>query len=266
MSRDVLDPAQRDLLEQFARSNVLAAFDYDGTLSPIVATPGQARMRDGTRELFRRLSDSYPTVVISGREQSDVDARLEGLGLFAVIGNHGIEPWEARAAYQQQAAQWAVSLREAMRDVEGTWVEDKRYSVAVHYRQAADPAAARRAILSAAATLPEARVIPGKRVFNVVPAGAPDKGSALDMARESLACDAAIYVGDDDTDEDVFRLQPDWPLLTVRVGARRDTRAEFHLRSQRDIDELMEVLVRLRLQPDPPGAGAVQYPRPGLRR
>lgn len=247
MTRDVLAPEQRDVLAHFAQSNVLAAFDYDGTLAPIVATPDQARMRDATRVILRRLRDSFPTVVISGREQADVDARLEGFGLFAVIGNHGIEPWEAREAYRRQAARWAEALRPVLQRCEGAWIEDKHYSVAVHYRQSPDPLAARRAILSAASSLPDARVVTGKRVCNIVPATAPDKGTALAMARESLGCDAAIYVGDDDTDEDVFRLQPDWPLLTVRVGSRRDTRAGFHLRSQREIDQFMDVLVRLRL-------------------
>ena len=47
-------------------------------------------------------------------------------------------------------------------------LEDKRYSVAVHYRQSPDSAAAGRAILSAAVALPESRLIPGKRVFNIV--------------------------------------------------------------------------------------------------
>ena len=79
---------------------------------------------------------------------------------------------------------------------------------------------------------------------------------ALDMARESLGCDAAIYVGDDDTDEDVFRMQPDWPLLAVRVRARGDTHAKFHLRGQREIDDLIERLVQLRLQADPAVARA----------
>jgi trehalose 6-phosphate phosphatase len=253
MTSDVLAPEQRDVLVHFAQSNALVALDYDGTLAPIVATPDEARMRDTTRGFFRRLSDRFPTVVISGREQADVEARLEGLGLFAVIGNHGIEPWEAREAYRGQSARWTVALRPLLERCQGAWIEDKQYSVAVHYRQSRDPLAARRAILSAASSLRDARVVTGKRVCNIVPATAPDKGTALAMARESLGCDTAIYVGDDDTDEDVFRLRPEWPLLTVRVGRRRDTRARFHLRDQREIDQLLALLVQLRLPHPTPG-------------
>ena len=250
MTRDVLSPDHRGLLEQFTRSNVLVAFDYDGTLAPIAGTPDRARMRDSTRTSFRRVSDSFPTVIISGREQADVDERLAGFGVFAVIGNHGIEPWEAREAYHAQALRWAAELRTALRNVRGVWVEDKRFSVAVHYRQAPNPVAARRAILSVASGLPNTRIVPGKRVCNVLPDDAPNKGRALDMARVLLGCDAAIYVGDDDTDEDVFSLKPEWPLLAIRVGTRRSTHATFHVRHQRLIDELLELMVRLRLRPE----------------
>lgn len=249
MSSDVLLPIHRALVQEFAGSNVLAAFDYDGTLAPIAATPGRAWMRDSTRERFRWVCDCFPTVVISGREQADVGGRLEGFGVFAVIGNHGIEPWEPRAAYRRHAAAWSAALRDDLHGLPGVWIEDKRFSVAVHYRRAAEPTAARRAILRAAGVLQGARIVSGKRVVNVVPTGAPNKGAALELARVSLGCDAAIYVGDDDTDEDVFGLTPAWPLLTIRVGRRRRTKAMFHLRSQRQIDELLEVFAGTRLQP-----------------
>ena len=244
--RDALAPEQRDLLAHFACSNVLAAFDYDGTLAPIAATPEQARMRARTRELFRRVSDSFPTVVISGRRQADLDERLRGIAVFAVIGNHGIEPWACQEGYRRQVKSWMTTLPAALDDVPGAWAEDKGFSLAVHYRQAADLAAARRVIERAIAGLGDLRVVPGKRVYNLIPRGAPDKGAALEAARVSLGCDAAIYVGDDDTDEDVFRLRTDTSLLTVRVGRGRTSAALLRLGSQRRIDDLLELLWRLR--------------------
>jgi trehalose 6-phosphate phosphatase len=250
LTRDVLSPENAGVLQEFADLNVLAAFDYDGTLAPIAPTPDRAHMRESTRESFRRLSDAFPTVVISGREQADVDTHLDGFGLFAVIGNHGMEPWEVRESYRRQAGKWMVALGDALHDVPGVWLEDKRFSVAAHYRGAPDPAAARRAIMGAVAALPDVRIVGGKRVVNVLPAAAPNKGMALEMARVSLACDAAIYVGDDDTDEDVFGLRPDWPLLTVRVGCRQTSKAQFCLRGQHHIDDLLDSLAALRLRPD----------------
>jgi trehalose 6-phosphate phosphatase len=90
--RHILARANREVLEQFAWSNVLVALDFDGTLAPIVREPDRARMRATTRALLQAVARIYPTLVISGRGRADVAARVRGTGLRAVIGNHGIEP------------------------------------------------------------------------------------------------------------------------------------------------------------------------------
>lgn len=78
-------------------------------------------------------------------------------------------------------------------------------------------------------------------MLNVVPAEAPDKGAALLRAREQLRCRRALYVGDDDTDEDVFALRlPE--VLGIRVGERRSSQARYALRSQLEIDALLALL------------------------
>jgi trehalose-6-phosphatase len=76
---------------------------------------------------------------------------------------------------------------------------------------------ARAAILEAAASLGDVRIVGGKQVVNLLPKGAPDKGKALERERERLCCDTAIYVGDDETDEDVFALDQPTRLLSIRV-------------------------------------------------
>ena len=129
----------------------------------------------------------------------------------------------------------------------GVELEDKRYSLSLHYRRATNKRAARDALRDAAAALPApARVVLGKQVINVVPAGAPDKGSALLALRERLGAETALFVGDDVTDEDVFRIdQPD-TLLTIRVGVKKTSAAAFAIPSQRDIDALLRRLIALR--------------------
>jgi trehalose 6-phosphate phosphatase len=86
----------------------------------------------------------------------------------------------------------------------------------------------------------------GKLVVNLVPRGAPHKGMALERLRESLHCDTALYVGDDQTDEDVFALDDPGRLLTIRVGEKTTSRASFFLRDQACIDVLLERLLSLR--------------------
>jgi trehalose 6-phosphate phosphatase len=131
----------------------------------------------------------------------------------------------------------------------GVWVEDKQYSVAVHYRQSREKRAARAAIQAAAADLGDVRLVGGKQVVNVLPVGAPHKGFALEKARDRLRCDTAIYVGDDETDEDVFGIAQPGRLLTVRVGANAGSEASYFLRNQAAVDDLLAELVRLRPEP-----------------
>ena len=74
--RNILSRANREVLQQFAWSKVLLAFDYDGTLAPIVSKPERAIMRPTTRRLLEELVKLYPCMVISGRAQRDAMRRL----------------------------------------------------------------------------------------------------------------------------------------------------------------------------------------------
>ncbi|HKT80675.1 MAG TPA: trehalose-phosphatase [Vicinamibacterales bacterium] len=234
-------------LEMFAWANVLLAFDFDGTLAPLTASPGRAAMRASTRRLLKQICRLYPSVVISGRSRADVRSRLRGVDLCQIVGNHGSEPWLGSAAIQRRIRTWVPTLRRQLAGEPGVVIEDKGFSVAVHYRASSDRSAARRAILAATKSLGAVRVVGGELAVNLLDPHAPDKGVALDRQRDHLACDHAIYVGDDDTDEDVFRLK--WPperLFTVRVGRKAASAAAFYLRTQAEIDRLLEKLIELR--------------------
>jgi DNA-binding MarR family transcriptional regulator len=132
-------------------------------------------------------------------------------------------------------------------------IEDKGLSLAIHYRKARDRREARAKVLAAAARLDGARLLGGKEVLNVLPAGGPHKGRALERARAREACDAAIYVGDDETDEDAFALGRRGSLLAIRVGRKRDSSAAYYIRAQAEIDLLLGRLLALRTSPPPLG-------------
>jgi trehalose 6-phosphate phosphatase len=244
--KGILSHAGRKVLAQFAWSNVLVAFDYDGTLSPIVADRDRASIRLRTRERLEQLSTRYPVIVISGRGLADVRTRLSGTGVCHVVGNHGIEPWQATRPVMDEVTRWQPILKDRLASLRGVEIEDKSFSVAVHYRQSRAKKIARAAILAAAAELGHVRVITGKQVMNILPHGAPHKGLALERERDRLGCDTAIYVGDDETDEDVFALDQPGRLLTVRVGAKSTSMANYCIRTQRDIDGLIQALLDLR--------------------
>lgn len=248
--KDILSRAGREVLQQFAWSNVLVAFDYDGTLAPIVHDPDKAAMRTTTRRLLGEVAAHYPCIVVSGRAQPDVRRWLRGIRLQQVVGNHGIEPWQATRPLMEEVKRWAPLLSRRLSPLKGVRIENKTYSVAVHYRQSREKKKARAAILEAAAALGSIRVIGGKQVVNVLPEGAPHKGIALERERDRLRRDTAIYVGDDETDEDVFGLDQPGRLLTIRVGPKRASQASYCLRNQAAVDEFLAALVSLRQEPE----------------
>jgi trehalose 6-phosphate phosphatase len=235
------------LLAEVAWSNVLLAFDFDGTLAPIVEHRDAARLTAKTEALFARVAELYPCAVISGRSRADVVVRLGTARVKYVVGNHGLEPGASFPVLERQVERARNDLGSALGSVPGIEIEDKRYSLAVHYRRARLKQAARDAIAAAIAKLEVGmRAIAGKLVIHVVPASAPNKADALVHLRAKERADVAVYVGDDATDEDIFELDQPGRLLSVRVGASKSSAAKYFLQSQRDIDSMLSTLARLR--------------------
>jgi trehalose 6-phosphate phosphatase len=225
---------------------VLLAFDYDGTLAPIASSPQRARLRTSTRVLLQDVARYYPSIVISGRGLADISRRLAKIPLWYVFGNHGSEPVVGPAPLQR-TDEWVTILQRDLPRDPGLSIENKGHSVTVHYRGARDREAVRDAIVSVASTLPDVRVVGGSEAINLLRRDAPDKGSALKYALRAFACDLAIYVGDDDTDEDAFDALPPDRLLPVRVGKPTGgTKARFHLDSQNEVNALLARLLTLR--------------------
>ena len=242
----ILAQRHQSTLARFARSNVMIGFDYDGTLAPIVSVPARASMRGKTRRLLRAVARRYPCVVISGRDQADVARHVGSVPVWHVSGNHGIEPWARDEAYLPQVRDWVCRLQATLAPWAGVIIEAKRYSVTIHYRRARQKEPARKAINRAVRLLRGARVIGGKEAINLVPVGAPHKGAALERVRRQLACDTAIYVGDDETDEDVFANASTDQVLGIRVGRASDSRAAYWLKNQAEVDRLLQRLLTLR--------------------
>lgn len=225
----------------------LLAFDFDGTLAPIVARPTQARVSRCISGKLQRLSELLPIAIVTGRSVEDVRGRLQFDPQF-ILGNHGAElGGEARPARELDPVRREAQRRAGELAAAGIGLEDKGLSLALHYRLSRRPDHALDLIQDLLATAGAAcRAFPGKMVINVVPQGAPDKGTAMLRLVAECGAPCAVFVGDDVNDEPVFACAPDdW--LTVRVGREDpETRANFFLDSAAEVGMLLDrMLVHL---------------------
>ena len=243
-------------LDDIVRPGILCVFDFDGTLSPIVTQPDKAHLPLDIRQRLAELSNHAPVAIITGRSVTDIRPRLEFEPDF-LVGNHGLEGvpgWEQHSLhYEKLCRDWrhmlSAGLQDQTRFDPAIWIEDKHYSLSVHYRLARDRSKAEMQLAELfAGLMPPARVIAGKCVFSLLPRDAADKGSALEQLMRISGAHSAIYVGDDVTDEDVFQLRRR-DLLSVRVEHAPGSAAEFFLHHWLDIVQLLDALIqRLREQ------------------
>ncbi len=250
--KDLLRPRHLPALARFVGAGpdrsgrVLLAFDYDGVLAPLVKNPSGARMRPATRELLARVARLYPVAVVSGRAWKDC-ARFVGRVVPTLVGNHGFElghPVPVPASVLRKVRGWRGRLERSLAGIDGIHFEDKRSTLAVHYGLSRAWRRAERAVYEAANQLEDTRLIPGKKVLNVLPHDFPSKGDAVRTLVARLGCEGAVYVGDDVTDEDAFAIGA--PLVFgIHVG-KGPSLAPWRLRAQEDVDRLLEALVRLR--------------------
>jgi trehalose 6-phosphate phosphatase len=246
-TQPILDPAHQQTLAGFALSNVLLAFDYDGTLAPIAPRPEDAHMRPITRSLLAAVAQAYPTVVISGRALADVTAMLHSVPLWYVYGNHGLEPRAPHSEASTDTRSWVALLEARLPRELGIRIEDKAHTLTLHFRGVSNPTRALAAIEAAVEALPDVSVLRGKEAINLLPRGSGNKGAALQQALATFACQNAIFVGDEDTDESAFAAGPS--TLGIRVESSEASMAGYHLGSQAEIDALLRRLLDLRSGP-----------------
>lgn len=257
----------RKRLGEIARPGLLCAFDFDGTLAPIVPTPEEAHLPDGIRKRLLMLAQHAPVAIITGRSVEDISTRL-GFEPDFVVGNHGLEGvpgWEAESVrHRDLCSAWFGQLKEALATAlpePGIQVENKRYSLSVHYRQAHHPeAAASRLETLFSGLSPRPRVVGGKYVFNLLAEDRCNKGTALDKLMQVCGARSAVYAGDDVTDEDVFRMRRD-NVLSIRIEKHAQSAAGFYLPQYGDIVHFLDDLTeRLR------ASGAKNWLRPAAIR
>jgi len=241
-----------------AASKRLAVFlDYDGTLTPIAATPELAVLGDHTREVVRRLAAVVSVAVVSGRDLADLVERVALPGI-AYAGSHGLEVQHAdgarstvpgASAYLDALARAGDLLEARLREVPGARVERKRFALAAHFRLTPDVRVdeVRAAVAAVAGAVRGLRITGGKRVLELRPDLDWHKGRAVRALADALSSHAPslppypVYLGDDVTDEDAFR-EVASDGLGVVVGEPQQTAARAHMESVVEVVRWLEAL------------------------
>ncbi len=245
--------------------------DYDGTLTPIVDRPEDAVISEHMRAAVRRLTERTTVCVVSGRDRPVV-ARWMDIDGLVIAGSHGFDLGDHRDDAVWHDTMTGVAellstvtnrLRADVEAVQGTVIEPKRFSVAVHYRLVApqERRDVKEVVNALLAGYPDQlKVTPGKMVYEIQPKVDWDKGKAVQYLRHALQVDGeefvTLYLGDDITDEDAFRTlkePPDGQLQGIGIvvadrsdpeQAGRTTAADFALESTGEVRRFLDTLAR----------------------
>ena len=229
--------------------------DFDGTLVKTQRSPRVVRSSKRVNRVLERLerNPNFYLAIVSGRRTRELRRLLPVRGL-RYFGLHGGER-DGRPIKLSKTSRAAIEsakrkMQEQVAGLRGIWVEDKEFSFCVHYRGADDATAALAGRVLKRVLAPwrkSLHVLGGKKIWEVLPPEIPGKFAAVEQALAKMpAGTAAIYIGDDETDEGVFAVLKNQP--TIRVGSADGTRARYFLPAPPDV---LRFLSRLEREPWP---------------
>ncbi len=255
-----------DLTRRTAGRPIAVFCDYDGTLTPIVDRPEDARLDPHVLAQLEALADLVPVAIVSGRGLDDV-ASMIASDKFWISGSHGFEVRSPEGTYHEielgtdalpALAQATANLEEAVARVPGARVEPKRYATAIHYRETPEHLHGElEALVSQEVERhDELRMTGGKAIFELRPAAQWDKGRAIEWLLDAIdtgyALTTPVFFGDDLTDEDGF-VAVRTTGVGILVAPEHDRRITAALDRANSTDEVARILERLlahaRLEP-----------------
>ena len=254
-----------ELADRLSGTPCLVMLDVDGTLAPLVERHDEATVPPATREAVAKLAarPGVHVALVSGRSVA-VARRMVGVERVWAVGNHGSETMSPDgnleidpqvASFQPAVAKVASTLEPLLSMVPGVVLEDKTWTLSVHYRLA-DPGVVPRlrGAISELTRRHGLKLMEGKMIFEIRPPVDVHKGTAvLALARQLGALGngaAVLFAGDDTTDEDGFRVLRDQVprAVTVRVieGEVGDTSAELTVAGTEGMRQMLDWLAALR--------------------
>lgn len=275
-------PSALSSFEQIANSangkKIALFLDYDGTLSPIVDNPDLAFMSNAMRVAVSNVAKCFPTAIISGRNRDKV-YEFVGLTELYYAGSHGMDImgpvrpsssdnrnciksidkqgkevnlFQPASEFLPMIDEVYKSLLEITKDIAGANVENNKFCVSVHYRNVDEKSwdVVGQVVQEILKGYPRLRLTHGRKVLEVRPVLDWHKGKAVEFLLESLGlmnCDdfLPIYVGDDRTDEDAFKVLREgnrgYGILVSSMP--KESNAFYSLRDPSEVMEFLNTLV-----------------------
>lgn len=231
--------------------------DYDGTLTPIVDRPELAVMSEGMRDVVGRLSKRFKVAIVSGRTREDVQM-LVGIKGLIYAGSHGFDISGPGISMIEPRAKETIPLiseisrrlSQQLGSITGILIEEKRFSVAVHYRLVEEEhlPGIKDCVEKIVTGNRPLRLMSGKKVFEILPAIDWDKGKAVRWIIRALGTSwpevSVVYIGDDTTDEDAFRVVRTRGAGVLVSEEPKESAADFRLFSIEEVKSLFEKVIQ----------------------
>ena len=243
-------------------SHIFLCLDYDGTLTPIKRHPDLALIPNDTKELLQKISDkSNSTVaIVTGRSYRDIFSKVKLEGIY-YAANHGFELCGPGLNKKFIGDNRIIELKNICDELKnrlylfrGVWIENKGTTASIHYRQAnkEDFDGIKQTMNEVLINYEGYHIVEGKRVYEIRPSSEWNKGKAVMLLTEHLfgkswnkkVC--IIYVGDDQTDEDAFKLIKDFGIgIKVAGNAGNNTHAGYILKNIEEVTLFLKFIKKL---------------------
>lgn len=209
-----------DLLEEidFNKVSPILFLDFDGTLTPIVDDPNKADLSHTTAGILKRIQEKHPCSILTGRDRKDVEKRI-GIDGITYAGSHGFDIkgpdfemlYEKGKPFLKVLDKAESELKKALISDLGAQIERKKFAIAVHYRHVPEEEVDNvlRKVYEVLERNPKLKAGPGKMVLELKPDIEWNKGEALTWLLKKFNSGAhsfPIFIGDDVTDEDGFKM------------------------------------------------------------
>lgn len=233
--------------------------DFDGTLTPIVKSPDQAKLSTTMKNLLVKLSqkEGFYLAILSGRRLEDLKKKVN-LKNIIYAGNHGLEGEIFGEKYLfpvPSKALWTLGkIKEQLNQItdkfKETFIEDKDLTLSFHYRLADQQQIPKIKLLINQMLKPyitdrSVSVIAGKKVIDITPNVNWGKGDFAALVIKKISDrtknhPVAIVIGDDTTDENVFHKLKN--QITITVGEKRQSNARYFLKNPNEVVKLLQLL------------------------